>query len=200
MKYFFRLLTVCLISSSTLAVNSEASGQDDSRYLINRSAPSVLNARYVQDDDQSPILAMDESPRTLDDMLKQIDPLRNPMSSISVDIRERSGGPADRSSALTQSRPETWNAFQPPAVAMAWAAPNIRYQPLYFENVRLERYGQTRGPWREVGDSARHFFISTALLPYHARFDHVRDCDYPLGFCRPGNSVPGTRQLHWWGW
>ena len=74
----------------------------------------------------------------------------------------------------------------------AWAAPDIRYQPLYFENVPHERYGQTPEGCeiRQTVLSAAHFFGSAALLPYKLLDQHPQSCDGPLGFCRPGSETP----------
>lgn len=192
-------LTICACCFSTVMVTAQ---QDSSRYVIKPS--SVSWKQRLQDQDQvSPSdrpLTQSRSQDPSESVLQDINPLRRPMASLSVDIREHANqAPSDHSTALTQARPDMWTSFAPSPIGFAWTAPNIRYQPLYFENVPLERYGQTRGPWREVGDSGFHFFASTMLLPYHAKHDRYHGCDYPLGFCRPGNAVGKVRQLHWWG-
>jgi hypothetical protein len=165
---------------------------------------SASSSKYlIQDNDESERADADEDVQQYDevDVLQKINPLRKPMSMLSVDTREFSTeAPEDRSTALTNAQPEQWTSFAPAPIAFAWAAPNIRYQPLFFENVPLERYGQTPGPWKEVGRGSLHFFSSLALWPYHARFDHIYECDSPLGFCRPGSQVASKRQLQFWGW
>ena len=81
----------------------------------------------------------------------------------------------------------------PPALAV-WEAPNIRYNPLYFEDVVLERYGQTypRGiqPWA----SAFRFYVQGMALPYNATIDRPFSCESPLGYCRPGRPTANQRQ------
>lgn len=190
MKLSFRFCQFVVLVSLCWGSCSLLSAQDTNRrYLIN-STP----IGYQQDGE-------DEADSSDQTMAEKINPLRKPMSSLTVDVQEFSAkAPMDKSNQLTDAYTDTWSTFSPMPIGYAWTAPNIRYQPLFFENVRLERYGQTRGPWREVGDSSLHFFGSLALLPYHARFDDRLGCDYPLGFCRPGNRVPATRQLQWWGW
>ncbi len=178
-----------LIGMCWCATNSVSAQDTDRRYMIN-SSPAGFQQVEDEGDDTGNL-----------DVLLKINPLRKPMSSLSVEVRELStDAPQDRSNKFTDAYPDTWTTFAPSPIAYAWTAPNIRYQPLFFENVKLERYGQTRGPWREVGDSSFHFFSSVALWPYHGHFDDYRECDHPLGFCRPGNHVPATKQLQWWGW
>lgn len=124
---------------------------------------------------------------------------RKGISDISLDVREKSeNAPEDIAAKLVVSQAGRWSAFQPTTKVFAWAAPDIRYQPLYFQNVPLERYGQTKAPYLETVHSAAHFFTSIALLPYHMHRDNTGSCDYPLGFCRPGDIVPCTiqRQLY----
>lgn len=75
-----------------------------------------------------------------------------------------------------------------------WCAPNIRYQPLYFEHVNLERYGYNHcGDFWQPVDSAVHFANSFALMPFNMLRDRPGSCTYPLGFCRPGSIAPQTR-------
>ncbi len=131
--------------------------------------------------------------------IEAINPMRHPMSSLSIDVRESDGdAPEDESTRLTGQQIENWSTFSPPPATFSWTAPNIRYQPLYFEHVPLERYGQTQGPLREAVRGTVHFYGSLFLLPLHATVDHPRSCDYPLGFCRPGNPTKQVRQFCWW--
>ncbi len=223
---FERLMRIRLLTLVAILLNSfalSASAQND-EYLIERysevwhpvARPNPNPKKWysvmdLQEEDGPLIRPADSDERDLTigrlepsvdgAIFDQVNPLKKPMSMLSLDVREMSSdAPQDRSTALSQTDYGRWASFTPQPIAFAWAAPDIRYQPLYFENVRLERYGQTRGPWKEVGDGAVHFFASAALLPYHARFDRPRSCDYPLGYCRPGNSTCCTRQLQWWGW
>jgi hypothetical protein len=67
-----------------------------------------------------------------------------------------------------------------------WKSPNLCYQPLYFEDVNLERFGADRHCWQPPV-SALHFFASLVKLPYHMGMDHPCECQYVAGFGRPGN-------------
>ncbi|MFK7767495.1 MAG: hypothetical protein AB8B55_09765 [Mariniblastus sp.] len=122
---------------------------------------------------------------------------RKGIRSIGLDVREKNyAAPEDRSAQLLNSVGGQWSQFQSTEKVYAWAAPDIRYQPLYFEDVASERYGQTVGDYRQTIVSAVHFFKSTTLLPYHMYHDRPGSCTSPLGFCRPGNKVPYTFERH----
>ncbi len=112
---------------------------------------------------------------------------------IKLDVRDNAERtPTDRSYELAQyGRPGDLATSEK---VFAWAAPNIRYQPLYFEDVALERYGQTLPPNQQFVASNLHFWKSFLTLPRQMRFDPPKSCDYPLGFCRPGDTVPYTIQ------
>jgi hypothetical protein len=78
-----------------------------------------------------------------------------------------------------------------------WLASTLEYQasalchkPLYFEEVQLERYGHTAGPFRQPIISGAHFMLNLALLPYHMGINPPTECQYVLGYYRPGNCAP----------
>ena len=112
--------------------------------------------------------------------------------SLRVNIAEpNSTAPSDQSSKLIAQ--SMGNALILPSEKLfAWAAPDIRYQPLYFENVPHERYGQTPEgcELRQTVLSAAHFYGSLVLLPYKLADQHPHSCDWPLGFCQPGSETP----------
>jgi hypothetical protein len=121
---------------------------------------------------------------------------RRRIQEIRIDIREMEPvAPKDRSLELAGNAPNSdWTQFYPAPKVYAWAAPNIRYQPLYLEDVALERYGQTAGLHLQPWKSSLHFFGSAALGPFKMLHDPPCSCDYPLGFCRPGNCIQTVKQ------
>jgi len=135
---------------------------------------------------------------------------RKPIMELRMDIRElHSVSPADRANELNYGMGD-WTQFYATPKVFAWAAPDIRYQPLYFEDVALERYGQTLDgdtlacnarPWRDLQPwrSGYHFFKSAALLPHQMWHQPPKSCDYPLGFYRPGSCTPPTRSIQFYG-
>jgi hypothetical protein len=71
-----------------------------------------------------------------------------------------------------------------------WHASALCHKPLYFEEVQLERYGHTAGPIRQPLISGAHFFINLAGLPYNMAIHPPNECQYALGYYRPGSCAP----------
>jgi hypothetical protein len=76
------------------------------------------------------------------------------------------------------------------ATAFEYHASALCHKPLYFEEVQLERYGHTAGPFRQPIISGAHFMISLLALPYQMGMHPPNECVYPLGYYRPGNCAP----------
>ena len=76
----------------------------------------------------------------------------------------------------------------------SWAAPELCYHPLYFDDAPLERYGQTAGRWLQPALSGVHFFGNVAALPYKMVADHPSRHISPLGYERPGSAAPAIRE------
>jgi hypothetical protein len=101
--------------------------------------------------------------------------------------------PDDQSRELNERYSSTnYPGNYQPRIAV-WDAPNIRYQPLYFEDVSLERYGYTRGPLVQPVASAAYFGASLFAMPLNMVRQHPGSCTTPLGFCRPGSPAPYTQ-------
>lgn len=71
-----------------------------------------------------------------------------------------------------------------------WTATSLCHKPLYFENIQLERYGHSAGPILQPLQSTVHFFRSFVTLPVHMTLNPPRECQYALGYYRPGNCAP----------
>ncbi len=78
--------------------------------------------------------------------------------------------------------------FEP--VVFTWTASGLCHKPLYFEERQLERYGHTTGPFTEPVLSGAHFFLNVAVLPYKMGMNPPNECQYPLGYYRPGSCAP----------
>lgn len=76
--------------------------------------------------------------------------------------------------------------------AYHWAPSLLVSQPLYFEDVSLERYGWTSCLQPAV--SGAKFFGTVAILPYKIGVDCPRQCSYLLGHARPGSCAPPVRE------
>jgi len=72
----------------------------------------------------------------------------------------------------------------------AYQASALCHKPLYFEEVQLERYGHTTGSLTQPFVSGAHFFISLATLPYQMAISPPMECEYALGYYRPGSCAP----------
>jgi hypothetical protein len=177
-----------------LAKQDDAPVKDDtqSKSRTTESTETDDNtATETNDDDR-------ESARQSVSKLEQMKSINTDTRSLRVNIAETNGeSPNDESSELVESEISVAE-FAPSEKRFAWAAPDIRYQPLYFEDVALERYGQTPCgcELRQTTLSAAHFFKSAVLLPYQMIQQHPQSCDWPLGFCRPGTDTPFIWQKH----
>ncbi len=71
-----------------------------------------------------------------------------------------------------------------------WTASSLCHKPLYFENIQLERYGHSYGPVLQPVHSTVHFFTRLVFLPYQKALHPSTECQYALGFYRPGDCAP----------
>jgi hypothetical protein len=76
-----------------------------------------------------------------------------------------------------------------------WCASNLYHNPLYFEDVQLERYGQVKcNEFVQPFVSLGKFGVQLVGLPYQMALDNPHDCRYALGYYRPGDCAP---RLHY---
>jgi hypothetical protein len=118
--------------------------------------------------------------------------ISKPMNSLGVDIEMPPGdfpeshtdhqhdGPCD-----SQQCSRSW-----PSICYCYAATGLYYNPLYFEEVNLERFGYGCSCCLQPVVSAAHFFACVPALPYLMGTNCPRECNYALGHYRPGNCVP----------
>lgn len=82
--------------------------------------------------------------------------------------------------------------------SFTWTSSELFHLPAYFEDVPLERYGQTICPVVQPAISAAHFFGTLPILPYKMGLDHPRRPVSSFGYYRPGSPTPPTRyHLPW---
>ena len=79
-----------------------------------------------------------------------------------------------------------------PEYFFQWTASGLTHNPLYFEDVSLERYGHTR--LFQPVFSGIHFYANVFALPYKIGVDGPRECIYTLGYKRPGRCVKPVRE------
>ncbi len=71
-----------------------------------------------------------------------------------------------------------------------WTASGLCHKPTYFEDIRLERYGHSWGPYLQPIISGGRFFLTVPILPYKMGLKPPGECVYTLGHYRPGNCAP----------
>jgi hypothetical protein len=84
-----------------------------------------------------------------------------------------------------------------PVTSYNWVASCFCSNPLYFEEINLERYGYGCGccgpccsTCVQSVASGAHFFANVVALPYYMGADCPCSCDYTLGHYRPGSCPP----------
>ncbi len=93
--------------------------------------------------------------------------------------------PCECSLGNTKFVERDWNC-----ITYTWKASSLCHKPLYFEEPALERYGHSRGPILDPLVSAAHFFVCVPLLPYEMGVALPDECQYSLGYYRPGSCAP----------
>ncbi len=74
-------------------------------------------------------------------------------------------------------------------ITFHWTASALCHKPAYFEEVQVERYGHTWGPWVQPFVSAGHFFLIVPALPYAMGLYPPNECVYTLGYYRVGSCA-----------
>lgn len=83
----------------------------------------------------------------------------------------------------------------------SWEAPALKYNPLYFEDAQLERYGNEVCILQPFLSGAR-FYATLPTLPYQMMSEGNSVCHtvYDLGHERPGNCVPYALEVPEFSW
>jgi len=116
-----------------------------------------------------------------------------PISQVSLNIAPKAGPlPPDRAAEVfSDLKPRE----QPPgttrnvnAHTVYWQASLLNHQPLYFEDVNLERHGFSYGIWQPLVSGTK-FFATMPALPYLVAAQPPQTTRYTLGETRPGNHA-----------
>lgn len=108
---------------------------------------------------------------------------------VSIDIQTPGEAlPADAAALRFGQKPQPWQPHDWPVREFDWTAPAVGYQPLYFEDANLERYGLSYGIFQPAVSVGRGFGQFMAL-PYQMTLQPPREIVYPLGYYRPGDRV-----------
>jgi hypothetical protein len=68
-------------------------------------------------------------------------------------------------------------------------APGVRYRPIYFEHVGIERYGHHLGNLVQPPLEHGAFFLDALALPLRLPHEPPWECQTDVGYCRPGDVV-----------
>ena len=75
-----------------------------------------------------------------------------------------------------------------------WKPTDFFHMPAYFDDVPLERYGQSIAPRLQPAISGAKFVLQIPAFPYKVGIDRPHDCITTLGHRPPGDCVPCIRQ------
>ncbi|MDA0657787.1 MAG: hypothetical protein O2931_14795 [Planctomycetota bacterium] len=103
--------------------------------------------------------------------------------------------PPDCSAELFQSGGHGQKARYAAVTNYSWTAPEMWHQPLYFDDVPLEQYGQTKHPLMQPAISMGRFFATIPAMPYKMAKEPPFSCVSTLGKFRPGSCTPCTLQV-----
>jgi len=123
-----------------------------------------------------------------------------PLEDISIDATPSEGPlPLDCSTNLF-FRADAYNQGMPVTRQWArtefnWQASLLAHQPLYWDDVPLERYGQTLHPILQPAISTARFFGTFTVIPYKIGVNRTHDLVYTLGKYRPGSPAPRVWQV-----
>ena len=86
-------------------------------------------------------------------------------------------------------------------LSYSWEAPQLKYNPLYFEDAQLERYGNEIGILQPFLSGAR-FYTTIATVPYQMMSEGNSVCHtvYDFGYARPGDCVPYALEVPEFSW
>ena len=137
-------------------------------------------------DIETPFISAGEDPRNR--MRENCPPLSSlkPISQITNDIAAPEGEFPNE--CTLGDEPFAGRNFQP--ICYSWAAPGLAINPLYFEEPALERYGHSFCPIIQPVISAGHFVLTVPALPWLMAIDPPNECQYVLGYYRPGECAP----------
>ena len=137
-------------------------------------------------DIEAPFISAGEDPRNR--MRENCPPVSSlkPISQITNDIAAPEGEFPNE--CTLGDEPFAGRSFQP--ICYSWAAPGLAINPLYFEEPALERYGHSFCPILQPVISAGHFVLTVPALPWLMAIDPPNECQYVLGYYRPGECAP----------
>ncbi|MGB7329039.1 MAG: hypothetical protein WBD31_29430 [Rubripirellula sp.] len=186
------LLVMAAMASTALAADEDPAGKDGDK-KASKSAKKI-------DDDLGFAADQEALPKVVDGRF-----VIPPLTARSTDFADVGNGKTPDGFRAAEDRPLQ---LLPESGAQRggdwawsiadWAAPNTYSYPRYFEDRMLERHGHERFGYAQPLASGVRFFATMPMLPYLMAIKHPCDCEYTLGYHRPGSCAPRTLQRPPW--
>ncbi|MEE8451594.1 MAG: hypothetical protein V3R99_06750 [Thermoguttaceae bacterium] len=125
--------------------------------------------------------------RVLSDDCPRPEDILKPIGELTTDTTPDKNGEFPSNCPIGQ-KPFESRAWAP--TTFTWKASGLCHKPLYFEDIHLERYGHSWGPYIQPVFSGAHFFLTVPILPYKMGLYPPHECMYTLGYYRPGSCAP----------
>lgn len=136
---------------------------------------------------------------SLDSIIGPLKPQQEIFSKLNISPTEitstSQAGPEQRLEYLPDGSAAAWQDD-----VYCWTAPGFSHNPLYFEQVNLERYGQGTYSCLQPAASAAQFFGTIPILPYKMGGQEWYERVHTLGHRRPGNCNPYQIHYHPFSW
>lgn len=201
-RRILRTLAICCV------IPGFATAQD--RDALDPPSPSSANSQFraleegdtqPADDSTSGYLSEADAYRPMSEDCPSVEQIRQqfkPVSQIKLALQPNADErPTDCAQNVFHGRqaPIAHNAS---SIAFHWEPTNFAHQPLYFDDVPLERYGQSVCPAIQPWISGARFVLTFPVIPYKMGYQHTHDCVSVLGYHRPGNCAPCKREVLPW--
>lgn len=200
-------------STSVKAIPASSATSPNVRLVPLGPSDAIAQTRpYDPEVTRDPLPEEPEKPETSPNQLKKISEI-NPFADYEPDASTRDNAPCEnlcpRPDGLPCERADGTPAPECPEMTFSddvymgrnfgpmcyrWEASNNHYNPLYFEDVALERYGHAHHELVQPFVSVGKFGAQLFGLPYQMVLHPVREDVYPLGYYKPGEPAP--RLIH----
>jgi hypothetical protein len=114
----------------------------------------------------------------------------NSLANIDLDIKVSGAEGQDFPCECQFGTDEVFKGRHWDSITYNWKASGLCHKPLYFEQVAVERYGHSAPTFVQAVLSGAHFFASVPALPYMMGLCPPDECQYSLGYYRPGSCAP----------
>lgn len=165
-KVLVRSFLLCSVIATPVFLSAQETIPSDSSSIISNVSQPALPT----------VPPADIAFRKLSELDTRIQP---PTGSFPVDLATELFRPAEMEPEKIPAPKTFW-----------WTAPEIWWHPLYFDDVPLERYGQSSAPRLQSALSGAQFFLMLPILPYKMTVDPPPSRKTNLGYYRPGSPTP----------